>query len=637
MSLVRGTWGEIRSQYDALLAANIHESTPVDRQVMVTRCRAWLVLRGYSQEINADCLTSFSSLQPGSAEWNFSIPTGMGKRVLLRIELNLHKELDSIDIRFRRLHHSDGSDMLESTTPVKLIMRVDLEDRSFHHKTKAFAGPEDSWTKCIHPAVSGFVFYPHQDRKLSVSTDRGTFTHEPEWLYMVSHPLDAERGLDPSSDLFSPGYFSAELNGSAQVVLNAHVNGDYPKNGSPEKPAEPAIDLSGLLKTAMKQFIVRRDKSKTVIAGYPWFLDWGRDTLICLRGMISQGMLDDAAEILVQFASFEERGTIPNMIRGNDVSNRDTSDAPLWLFAAASDLTTVKGSGFIKTDCSGRTLKSVLTSIADHYIAGTPNGIKMDPASGLIFSPSHFTWMDTNHPAGTPREGYPIEIQALWFCALEFMEKITREKKWTGLKELVRHSIQELFYSPSIQCLSDCLHCKPGVYAAEAVQDDHIRPNQLFAITLGAIDEPDLCRKVISACQSLLVPGAIRTLADRPVKYALPVTRQGHTLNDPYHPYWGYYSGDEDTRRKPAYHNGTAWTWPFPSYCEAMVKVYGKTVKDSALAYLAGMLDLLNSNCIGQIPEIVDGNTPHTEKGCTAQAWGVSEFARVLAILEQIS
>ena len=152
--------------------------------------------------------------------------------------------------------------------------------------------------------------------------------------------------------------------------------------------------------------MVRRDALKTVIAGYPWFLDWGRDTLIVLRGLIADGRHDDALEILREFGRFEERGTLPNIIHGNTVGNRDTSDAPLWFCVAAGDLMEAMGDRkVLDVACGSRTLREVLVSILTYYRDGTPNGIHMDPASGLIYSPSHFTWMDTNYPAATPREG----------------------------------------------------------------------------------------------------------------------------------------------------------------------------------------------------------------------------------------
>lgn len=236
--------------------------------------------------------------------------------------------------------------------------------------------------------------------------------------------------------------------------------------------------------------MVKRDESLTVIAGYPWFLDWGRDTLICLRGMLAADMLDESKEILLQFARFEDGGTLPNMIRGNDQSNRDTSDAPLWFIVSCADLCRQVGNKeFLDINCGGRSVMSVIKSIVNGYMNGTANGIKMDADSGLIFSPSHFTWMDTNHPAGTPRVGYPIEIQALWFAGIKFMAELEPAGEWKELAGKIRQSVVGMFYMPDGIGLSDCLHTSEFKPASMAVADDAVRPNQLFAVTLGLIND----------------------------------------------------------------------------------------------------------------------------------------------------
>jgi starch synthase (maltosyl-transferring) len=284
------------------------------------------------------------------------------------------------------------------------------------------------------------------------------------------------------------------------------------------------------------------------------------------------------------------------------------------------------------SDCGGRSMRQILLSIGQSIKAGTPNGVCMDPASGLIFSPTHFSWMDTDHPAGTPRQGYPIEIQALWHAALCFLCKIDSDKTaktWRHLAQQVQDSILKYFWQPELDFLSDCLHAAPGQPANEAAADDALRPNQLLAITLGAIREPQKCELILKACQELLVPGAIRSLADRPVRHGIEIFHHEKLINDPHRPYRGRYEGDEDTRRKPAYHNGTAWTWLFPSFAEAWAMTYGKESTETALSWLTAGAPLIEQGCLGHIPEILDGDYPHTARGCDAQAWGASELLRV--------
>jgi predicted glycogen debranching enzyme len=338
-----------------------------------------------------------------------------------------------------------------------------------------------------------------------------------------------------------------------------------------------------------------------------------------------------AFDILKQFGRFEKNGTIPNMIHGTDAGNRDTSDAPLWFIVACADLVKTNPNQNILEETIGeKTIKETVASIVHAYASGTPNGIQMDPESGLIYSPAHFTWMDTDFPAGTPRQGYPIEIQALWHASLRWMAEIDGKEKtnWLKLADRVQASIGHLFYKKENGYLSDCLHTETPAPANHGKPDDALRPNQLLAITLKLVDK-SISEGILSSCQELLVPGGLRSLADRPVECPLAISLHGESLNNPFHPYLGQYAGDEDTRRKPAYHNGTAWTWLLPVFCEAWGLVYGAKGLDTALSWLSGSVDLVKAGCIGHIPEILDGDFPHTQRGCDAQAWGASEWTRV--------
>jgi len=641
MAQVRGAWGEITSQYDAMLAGNLHPDFPVDRHIMLTRCRGWVVNRGYSQAINIDCTENFSIENDGALEWHFAVPVGQGKLVHLDARFRMQNGRNAVSLEIGRKNARPGHDDLNDQTPVVIVLRPDIEDRQNHAKTKAFTGPESSWRHCITSDSNGFVFAPATDRHLHMSVAPGTFNFEPEWVYMVGHPHDADRGFDGTSDLFSPGYFSVELDGGQNSVLQAEIGPipplleaptGLPPLHIPQQTNGIRLDLA--MQNAMRQFVVRRESLQTVIAGYPWFMDWGRDTLICLRGLIAAGLTEECRRIIQQFARFEWRGTIPNMLRGNDASNRETSDATLWLFVACSDLAQAENSpDILNTDAGGRTIRQVLKSIVTHYIAGTPNGIAMDRESGLVFSPSHFTWMDTNFPAGSPREGYPIEIQALWYAALDFMARVDSDERLVKLAAQVQASIRTFFTPVDGGYLSDCLHARRGQSAGSATADDALRPNQLLAITLKAITDRELCARILDACEELLVPGAIRSLADRPVRHPLPVFQGNRLINNPGKPYWGHYQGDEDTHRKPAYHNGTAWTWQFPSYSEALFNTYGANSREAALAILASSTRIINTGCLGQVPEIIDGDDPHILRGCGAQAWGVTELYRVLALL----
>ncbi len=648
-------WGELNSRYDALLAANLSPQIPEDRWILFTRCRAWLVYQGYSQEIGNDCMIAYHYAYGESGSWQFQIPTGQGESIGLNIVVKMIPKKNTVQLSFNRRQAGSAPRRLADDLPVQLILRPDIEMRNFHETTKAYLGPENIWPAAIRRQSDGFVFAPKGKTELDMALPTAKFVSEPEWYYMVHRPLEFERGLDPKSDLFSPGYFSLELIGGQTKTLAASVpehtenndvsglkENDGDVNGPKDRDASlmhkpKTLSPIEALKSTLDQYIVRRGKLTSVIAGYPWFLDWGRDSLIVVRGMIAAGRKEEARAVLKLFGQFEKDGTIPNMIHGNNAGNRDTSDAPLWFFVACEDLVVDDGNEeFLENVWGGRKLRDILIAVAHALIKGTPNGIRMDPTSGLLFSPAHFTWMDTSYPAGTPREGYPIEIQALWFRALEFLARIdvVNHKQWYERALQVRSSITELFFMVDKGYFSDCLHAASGTSAGSAQPDDALRPNQLLALTLKAITDEKIADSVLAACEELLVPGAIRSLADREVTYPLEIIHNGQPVNTPHSPYQGRYVGDEDTRRKPAYHNGTAWTWMFPSFSEAWFRLYGEEGRQTALAWLGSGIQLINQGCIGHVPEILDGDFPHNQRGCDAQAWGASELLRVLTLLD---
>jgi predicted glycogen debranching enzyme len=641
-------WGNLASRYDALLGANLNPEFPENRWIMFTRCRMWVVYQDYSQEIGLECLNSFCYEYSSRGIWRYQVPTGQGEHVVINVGLNMVKGQNAVRIVFFRPSGGRQEKWLADHKQVRLILRPDIEDRDFHDTTKAYRGPEHLWPQSVTASSDGFTFAPSQNHQLQIQISQGTFIWEPEWQYMVHRPLEAERGLDPNSDLFSPGYFATFLEGHQAVELTAQVLTpnipkisyleNIPRSVKASSNDNTSWKLDEALKQAIDQYIVKRQTLHTIIAGYPWFLDWGRDALIFIRGLIAAGRTQIARDVLRQFGQFEKQGTIPNMIRGLDVGNRDTSDAPLWFMVACSDLVQAEGNeDFLDEPNGGRTLRQILVSIGSALIEGTPNGIRMDSASCLIFSPSHFSWMDTNHPAGTPRQGYPIEIQALWFAALSFLSRIDPKENghdWETKAAQVQRSIMDLFMLAEEGYLSDCLHAGYDEPPWQALNDDALRPNQLFAVTFGAVSDISICRQIVTACQELLVPGAIRSLADRPVRHPVEIVHNGIAINDPYHPYQGRYAGDEDTKRKPAYHNGTAWTWLLPTFCEAWVVAYGEESRETAMAWLASSTCLINQGCVGHVPEILDGDFPHAPRGCDAQAWGTSELLRVWMTLD---
>ena len=640
-------WGRLDSRYDAILGANMDKTTPENRWMVLSRCRIWAVFQGYSRELALDCLEKFTFSYDHGGKWLFHVPTSDGRYYALELYLSIDHEDNHVILSILRIKSSENTPFfLENDKMVTLIIRPDIEDRSFHEVVKAYMGPEKTWPAAILAFGKGFLFSLSNGKQFRLSISNGEFVHEPEWHYMIHRPLEAQRGLDAESDLFSPGYFTAPVSGGKTVFLDAAVienqDMEIDFNGQTKslkfKSFEEKMPLSQAVYKSLDAFIVDRGKNKSVIAGYPWFLDWGRDSLIFCRSLIELDRFSEARAILRLFARFENNGTLPNMICGKDAANIETSDAPLWFFACCKDLVQKeKSKEFLNEKLDNRSILDILLSIAHSLIKGTRTGVKADSETWLLYSPAHFTWMDTNFPAGSPRQGYPIEIQALWYNALILLASAdaSNEKNWLKKAKTIQDAVFNLFYNEESGFFSDCLHSDGPVGAKNAVPDDALRPNQLFLFTLDVIEDKKITQKCVEVCQQLLVPGAIRSLADRKLEYPINIFYNHGLIKDPNFPYSGEYKGDEDTLRKPAYHNGTAWTWQFPVFCEAWAKAFGKNSHSTSLAWLGSVIGLMRKGAAGYIPEILDGDSPHTSRGCDAQAWGSSEAARVMHKLLQ--
>jgi len=697
MSRLRVHLGSIRSKYDAALAANLHPSVPVDRHVLVKRVRGWLNADGFISPLDGNNLLHFRP-SPAPA-WTFRANAGDGRSVIIVLETTMLEDRNTVAFRFARSRtgapiHAD------------LTLRVDIEDRSFHSETRRNPGAEHHFSNHCRARtdVCGFEFTPAQDRHLRVTCTSGAYHPQPEWSENIPHPIESGRGQVARGDAYSPGWFAVPLQPGDSVVLTLDAEAapptpheiarafppapdvearlgnhptatpgvapgtddspDVPESGitrtnssrptteppdpSPDSPPIHRLDdtstFARQLATAVEAFVVRRDSGHTVIAGYPWFLDWGRDTLIAARGLLASGWHDEVDGILRVFGRFAEQGTLPNSIHGDNASNRDTSDAALWFIRVVEEATPHRASDFLDYPIhpGGPSLLQVIRGIVEGHLRGTPNGIQVDPASALVWSPAHFTWMDTNHPAGTPREGYPVEIQALWITALRFLTRVDTAStdRWERLALQATASFGKLFWLENQGWFSDVLLANAGQPASQAVPDSALRCNMLLPVTLGLASETQGRRCVAAAFEHLLVPGALRSLAPLPVTPPLAIrTKEGHLLNDPNQPYWGRYEGDEDTRRKPAYHNGTAWTWFLPCFCEALALAWNQRAeaRRAARAILATAAELLPAGCLGQLPEIIDGDAPHEQRGCDAQAWSVTECLRVWLSLHDSS
>lgn len=650
MSRMRVDLGRVLSKYDCVLGANFSGLYPTDPHIFCSRLRAWVNADGFLSQLSIHNLIDFRPGPP--AVWHFIANAGDGRRVGVQLIASMIPETNTVVFRFERENEPTGPGALPPQADVRLTVRLDLEDRNFHFETHWSAELDERFRAAVKPLFDrpGFVFEPGPGRSFRAWSSSGIYHPQPEWSH-VTYPVEAERGLIADGDVFSPGWFELPLMKGEKVTLVLTCDPGDPSIKEVERvlhfgeATQSPRSEEEVLKNNMNAYIVRRGTGRSVIAGYPWFLDWGRDALIFARGLIAAGRVETAKEIVMTFAQYEYKGTLPNNFAGEQPGNRDTSDAPLWLGVVCEELYAKLGENFLYAQVSdtGRTVLDVLVSIVENYLRGTPNGIHVDPESGLVWSPGHFTWMDTNYPACTPREGYPIEIQALWIKLLQFLGRLPMLKgsatvNWAQLASRAIASFERLFWLEDTGWYADVLVARPGQKASEALPDDALRPNFLIPISLGVAYGSRAKKAILAAHDYLLIPGALRSLA--PIRLRRPLEIRGvdgALVGDPYFPYRGRYEGPEDTCRKPAYHNGTGWCWLLPVFCECLVKLWpnDKISQHAARCYLASVEIFLREGCLGHIPEICDGDAPHQARGCDAQAWSISELVRVWNILHE--
>ena len=446
------------------------------------------------------------------------------------------------------------------------------------------------------------------------------------WFYNFYYERERERGLDFQEDLYSPFSLHFDLAKTACpaviVSIEEHTIQDAGALGTLEVDrrkrivaAAPADDgFSRLLTAAGDQFIVARGGQKSVIAGYHWFGDWGRDTMISLPGLtLVTGRYDEARGILREFARNIDRGMLPNWFPdAGETPEYNTVDATLWYFHAVFEfLRYTRDYEFVRKE-----LYQPLAGIVEWHERGTRYGIGLD-ADGLLHAGQpglQLTWMDAKVGdwVVTPRMGKPVEVQALWYNALRVMERLatgfadhTQAAHYATLAERAQARFREVFWNEEAGCLYDVV--------TDGGPDRSIRPNQIFAISLPhPVLDQHLALRVLEVVEwELLTPYGLRTLSPRDSNY------RGRC--------WG-----DQKARDGAYHQGTVWPWLLGAFLTAYVKVHGDS--QEARQRADRFLDPLRAHHwkagLGQISEIFDGDPPHQPGGCIAQAWSVAEILR---------
>jgi predicted glycogen debranching enzyme len=632
--------GRRTRRYHALLLAAT--TPPTGRIVLINGLEAWVEVSGdiypissqrYAPDvIHPDGDRRIESFEPEPwPRWVYRLETGH------RIEQEIFAphERAAVAIRWRLLDQPE-SETLAGTEPVWLTIRPLVSGRdyhSIHHENAAFrfdaavAGQSVTWRP--YDGVPGI-------RVLS----NATYRHAPLWFRNFFYEQEAERGLDTTEDLAAPGEFRWNLAAGDAVwfATAADLPDAIPEHGADALTMHQSLRLRETgrranfttpTERAADAYIVRRGIGRTIVAGYPWFTDWGRDTFIAIRGLcIATGRLDVAREILLAWADVVSEGMLPNRFPDHgDAPEFNSVDASLWYVVAVHDYLSAATAGGGTVDPNDRqTLLTAVRAILEGYVRGTRYHIHVDD-DGLLAAGEpgmQLTWMDVKIGdwVVTPRIGKPVELQALWINALWIAERwMVDAGPWGSLRERGQDSFNARFWNEAAGCLFDVIDANH----VSGQNDATLRPNQILAVggLPLAILDGSRARQVVDLVErKLLMPLGLRSLSP----------------DDPaYHAHYQGVVAD----RESAYHQGTAWPWLAGPFVEAWLKVHGNTPENRRAAcdrFIEPLVAHLHNAGLGHISEIADGDPPHTPRGCPFQAWSLGELLRLTnAVLREQS
>jgi len=628
-------------RYHSLLTVAL--PAPLGRQVILTEIEESVrsqdgsiyVLGGVEQAggkanfLGSVCFAEFR-LESGLPVWTYQIKgTIFEKRIFMPHEQN------TVHVK----HH-----VVSGEEPLRWKLRLAIP---FRPHGAAVGGPPRGLYKfvtsrnCheIHPPS------PLPVVRLSLHGDHQGFTEDNQLINDIVYRIEEERGYESREDLLSPGFFQMDLNRHADATLIASTEGwetisalepdeahraELERRHALLKPADPHArrERAGQLVFAADQFIISPSRStesispgsaavenlRTIIAGYHWFTDWGRDAMISLEGLtLTTGRVSEARQILRSFSNYIRDGLIPNLFpEGQDEGRYDTADATLWFFHAVDCYL-----AYTQDWSTLKTLLPKLLDIVEHHMRGTRFGIRVDPEDGLLSQGDQgyaLTWMDAKYGEWivTPRRGKAVEINALWYNALCLLAKwvefqLEDKEKTQQLKicaDRTRRSFNRRFWNATQGYLYDVIDGEVG-------DDTACRPNQIFAIALpNPILDEIYWKPVFETVRRLLLtPVGLRTLEPKHGDYKLK------------------YHGDL-MARDSSYHQGTVWPWLIGPFIDAWLKMIPED-KLEARQLLENFLDRhLTDACVGSISEIFDAEEPFAPRGCVAQAWSVAEILR---------
>ncbi len=512
--------------------------------------------------------------------------------------------------------------LLSGDSPIALDVRPFFSGRDYH---------------ALHHENGGFGFAPERRRNTLVwipysglppvhLATTGEYTHAPEWYRNFLYSTERERGLDDTEDLASPGLLSWSLTtgDEALVLLTAGVGSgieeaslDVEKVAAGMRASERArrVAFATPEARAADAYLVRRGGGRSIVAGYPWFTDWGRDTFMALRGLcLATGRLAEARDILVEWTRAVSEGMLPNRFAdAGETPEFNSVDASLWFVIAVRDLLAAAGDRSIVAADDRRRLHAAVESIVNGYAAGTRYGIRADE-DGLLAAGQagvQLTWMDARvgDRVITPRIGKPVEIQALWLNALWIAAR--KSPRWRPTFDTGLASFERRFWNADRGCLYDVV----DVDHVTGTTDPTLRPNQILAVggLPIAVLEGDRARRVVDLTErELLTPFGLRSLGRDEPGYA------------------ARYEGGP-AERDSVYHQGTVWPWLIGPFVDAWLRVRGNTPSARATArerFVTPLLEHARTAGLGHVCEITDAEPPFHPRGCPFQAWSLGELIR---------
>jgi len=613
-------------RYHGLLTAAL--KPPVGRMLLLSKLEETLVLGGhriglstneyatdeYAGAIHPEgyLLLSNFRLDPFPT-WTFEVEGARLEKTVF-----MPQGSNTVQLEYKLLQAPQGAAIVLEVRPLVAF-------RDYHSTTHE----NGVFNRALEIAPNAASLQPYQELpRLYFAHDASQLQEQSYWYKNFVYRMERERGLDFQEDLFNPFVLTWKLNKNQSATVIASTEQKDIREGVAIRNAElqrrhqlvassPVDDpLVRALTVAADQFLARRGEEWTVIAGYPWFTDWGRDTMISLPGLtLFTGRTGIAKSILRNFARHTDMGMLPNrFVDSGEKAEFNTVDATLWFFEAARAYAAATND----YDFLHNELYPVFTQIIDFHIKGTRYNIKAEE-NGLLNAGApgaQLTWMDAKIGdwVVTPRSGKPVEIQALWYNALRVMEDLAarfgdemRRNEYSRMASSASETFNRIFWNDDLRCLYDVVN--------NGRPDGSMRPNQIFAVSLHySMLSAERARAVVEIVErELLTPVGLRTLSSADQQYR------------------GTYQGDQRSRDS-AYHQGTVWPWLLGPFISAYMKVNGRSTQSRTRAHelLRGIEKHLNEAGLGQISEIFDGDVPHHPRGCFAQAWSVAEVLRAL-------